>query len=28
MPRFERSALMARFNDMVKRRQPIIGGGA
>ena len=28
MPRFERSALMARFNDMVKRRQPIVGGGA
>ena len=28
MPRFERSALMAKFNDMVKRRQPIIGGGA
>ncbi len=28
MPRFERSALMAKFNDMVKRRQPIVGGGA
>jgi len=28
MPRFERSALMEKFNDMVKRRQPIIGGGA
>jgi len=28
MPRFERSALMDRFNDMVKQRQPIIGGGA
>ncbi len=28
MPRFERSVLMAKFNDMVKRRQPIIGGGA
>ncbi len=28
MPRFERSVLMEKFNDMVKRRQPIIGGGA
>ena len=28
MPRFERSALMEKFNNMVKRRQPIIGGGA
>ncbi len=28
MPRFERSALMQRFNDMVKRREPIVGGGA
>jgi predicted TIM-barrel enzyme len=28
MPRFERSALMAKFQDMVERRVPIIGGGA
>ncbi len=28
MPRFERQALMAKFQDMVKRREPIIGGGA
>ena len=28
MPRFERSALMAKFHDMVQRRVPIIGGGA
>lgn len=28
MPRFERRALMARFQEMVKRRQPIVGGGA
>ena len=28
MPRFERQALMQKFNDMVKRREPIIGGGA
>ena len=28
MPRFERSALMQRFNAMVANRQPIIGGGA
>jgi predicted TIM-barrel enzyme len=28
MPRFERQALMAKFQDMVKRRVPIIGGGA
>jgi predicted TIM-barrel enzyme len=28
MPRFERQALMAKFQDMVQRRQPIIGGGA
>lgn len=28
MPRFERSALMAKFQDMVQRRVPIIGGGA
>lgn len=27
-PRFERKAMMARFHDMVRRRQPIIGGGA
>ena len=28
MPRFERQALMARFQSMVQRREPIIGGGA
>ena len=28
MPRFERQALMAKFQDMVRHRQPIIGGGA
>jgi predicted TIM-barrel enzyme len=28
MPRFNRAELMARFNDMAARRQPIIGGGA
>jgi len=28
MPRFERQALMQKFHDMVKRREPIIGGGA
>jgi predicted TIM-barrel enzyme len=28
MPRFERSALMRKFNAMVANRQPIIGGGA
>ena len=28
MPRFERQALMQKFNDMVERREPIIGGGA
>lgn len=28
MPRFERQALMAKFQEMVRNRQPIIGGGA
>jgi len=28
MPRFERQVLMSKFHDMVKRREPIIGGGA
>jgi len=28
MPRIERQALLKKFNDMVKRREPIIGGGA
>lgn len=28
MPRFERSALLDKFHDMVRRRQPIVGGGA
>ena len=28
MPRFERQALMRKFNAMVANRQPIIGGGA
>ena len=28
MPRFERHILIERFRDMVRRGQPIIGGGA
>ncbi|MDQ3446593.1 MAG: phosphoenolpyruvate hydrolase family protein, partial [Pseudomonadota bacterium] len=28
MPRFERKALQEKFQDMVRRRIPIIGGGA
>jgi len=28
MPRFDRQALMQKFNAMVARREPIIGGGA
>jgi len=28
MPRFERQALMAKFQAMVRARQPILGGGA
>jgi predicted TIM-barrel enzyme len=28
MPRFERKDLLARFQDMVRRGEPIIGGGA
>src|SRR3546814_14002169 len=28
MPRFERKALIAKYQAMVARRQPIIGGGA
>ncbi len=28
MPRFERTALMEKFQSMVARREPIIGGGA
>ncbi len=28
MPRIERRVLMERFRDMVRRREPIIGGGA
>ncbi len=28
MPRFERQAMMAKFQDMVARRVPIVGGGA
>ena len=28
MPRFERSALMEKFQDMKRRRVPIVGGGA
>ena len=28
MPRFERKALLERFHDMVRRREPIVGGGA
>src|SRR5258707_10667118 len=28
MPRFQRRDLMQKFRDMVRRREPIIGGGA
>ena len=28
MPRFERAALMSKFQDMVRRREPIVGAGA
>jgi predicted TIM-barrel enzyme len=28
MPRFERSALLSRYRDMIARREPIVGGGA
>jgi len=28
MPRFERKALLEKFNGMIARREPIIGGGA
>ena len=28
MPRFERKALIEKFQDMKRRRIPIIGGGA
>ncbi|MGF6771781.1 putative TIM-barrel enzyme [Paraburkholderia sp. GAS199] len=28
MPRFERSALLARYREMIERREPIVGGGA
>src|SRR5262249_37850294 len=28
MPRFERAALLKKFRDMAKRREPIVGGGA
>ena len=28
MPRIERTALLQRFHDMVRRGQPIVGGGA
>src|SRR5271166_5950918 len=28
MPRFERRELLKRFQDMIKRGEPIIGGGA
>mgnify|MGYP003863585965 CR=1 FL=1 len=28
MPRFERKALMEKFQDMRRRRIPIVGGGA
>src|SRR5215470_10777206 len=28
MARFERAALLKRFRDMVKRGEPIVGGGA
>lgn len=28
MPRFDRTAIVARFQDMIRRGEPIIGGGA
>ena len=28
MPRFERKDLVEKFQDMVRRREPIMGGGA
>src|SRR5438876_9786086 len=28
MPRFARKELLAKYQDMVRRRQPIVGGGA
>ena len=28
MPRFERKALLEKFQDMVRRKEPIVGGGA
>src|SRR6185295_7349584 len=28
MPRIERSVLLSRFHDMIRRGEPIIGGGA
>jgi predicted TIM-barrel enzyme len=28
MPRFERKALLEKFNSMIARKEPIIGGGA
>ena len=28
MPRFERGALLDKFNAMIQRGEPIIGGGA
>src|SRR2546421_3752247 len=28
MPRFARQELLTKYGDMVRRRQPIIGGGA
>jgi predicted TIM-barrel enzyme len=28
MPRFERSALLERFRDLMTKKIPIIGGGA
>ena len=28
MPRFAREELLAKYREMVRRRQPIIGGGA
>src|SRR4051794_12691428 len=28
MPRYDRSELVARFQEMVRRRVPIVGGGA
>lgn len=28
MPKFQRQAILAKFREMIARREPIIGGGA